>query len=118
MDGLSYFSFHVSRAEEAEGGVETVGVIEAFDVGECISFCLISGVVDAVMNAFSFQSMEEAFYRRIIPAITFPAHGGNDVGGGQVLTIGFSSILNASIRMVHKPSGRDAVVQQPSTARP
>ena len=65
VDGLSYFSFHVSRAEEAVGGVEPVGVIEAFDVGEDISFCLISGVVDAVMNAFSFQSVEEAFYRRI-----------------------------------------------------
>ena len=101
---VSYFSFHVSGAEIAESGMEPVGVIGAFDVGEYISFCRISGVVHAVMNAFSFQSMEEAFHRRSIPTITFPAHGRKDVRGGQVLTIGLSSVLNASIRMVQKPS--------------
>ena len=68
--------------------MEAVGVIEAFDVGEYISFRLISGVVDAVMNAFSFQGVEEAFHGRIIPTIAFPAHGRNDVTGGQGLTIG------------------------------
>ena len=65
MDGLSYFSFHVSGAEIAESGMEPVGVIEAFNVGEYILFRLISVFVRAVMNAFSFQSMEEAFHGRI-----------------------------------------------------
>ena len=88
VDGLSYFSFHVSRAEEAEGVVETVEVIEAFDISKYISPGLISGVIGAVMNAFSFQGVEEAFHGRIIPTIAFPAHGRNDVSGGQVLTIG------------------------------
>ena len=84
MDGLSYLSFHVSRAEEAKGGMETVGVIEAFDVGEYISFCLISGVVEEVMNALCFQSMEEAFHGRMFQAITFSAHGRNDVSNARL----------------------------------
>ena len=57
------------------------------------------------MNAFSFESMEEAFYRRMIPPITFTAQGRNDVSAGEVLMIGRSSVLNPSIRMVQPSCG-------------
>ena len=97
VDGLSYLSFHIGRAEEAESGMKTVGVVEAFDIGEYISFCLLSGVVNAVMNALSFQCVEEAFHWCIIPTIALSTHRGQDVCGSQVLAIGFSRVLNSPI---------------------
>jgi hypothetical protein len=82
--------------------METVGVIEAFDVGEQVAPGLMPGGIDAVVHTLGFESVEEAFHRCIFPAIAFPAHGGKDVGGSEYLAISFGRVLNPTIRMVNK----------------
>ena len=83
-----------------------MGVIRPFKIGEQVSPGLIFCGVNAVMNPFGLQSVEETLHRCIVPAIAFPAHEGGNVRGGQHLAVGFSGILNPSVRMVKKTDCR------------
>ncbi len=60
--------------------MEAVGVVEAFDVDEQASPGLFFGGMDAVMDAFGFERVEEALHRCILPAIAFAAHRRGNVG--------------------------------------
>ena len=50
------------------------GIIEALDVIEHVGFGLVSRVVCLVRRAFGLQRGEEAFHRRVVPAIARAAH--------------------------------------------
>ncbi|SSP03654.1 Uncharacterised protein [Acinetobacter pittii] len=60
-----------------------MGIVEALDVSEQVSPRLVSGGVDAVMNAFGLEGVEEALHRGIVPAVALSAHRRGDAGSGQ-----------------------------------
>ena len=56
--------------------VPAASIVEDFDVIEYIGASEISCFVDALADAFFFQTAEEGFGYRVIPTISAPAHTG------------------------------------------
>jgi hypothetical protein len=63
VERLSYFAFHFSRADRAEGRMDAVGVVEAFYIGQKVSPGLIFGGIDTMVDAFGFKRVKEALHR-------------------------------------------------------
>jgi hypothetical protein len=63
-----------------------------------------SGLVDRASAALSFQRREEVLHRRVVPALTAPAHPEDDVLALQQPLEIVAGVLAALVRMVHQRS--------------
>ena len=66
---LGGFLLHLLRREVTEGRVDTLPIVEAFDVLKQVSFCLLLSCVVFVMNKLSFERVEKTFHGGIVLAI-------------------------------------------------
>jgi hypothetical protein len=75
-------------------------IVEAFDVGEDITFGFFSRRILPVMDEFGFERVEEAFHRGVVIAVGLAAHRDLEAGGLHHLAVVRRGILNASVGMV------------------
>ncbi len=92
MDGLSYFSFHVSRAEEAEGGSGDGGSYRSLRCRRIYLVLLDLWCRRCGDERVQFSKCGRSFLSTHYPSNYLFCSWGNDVGGGQVLTIDFKRI--------------------------
>ena len=59
--------------------METLSVVEDFDVVEDGLFSYLAGWVFFMIDAFGFQGVEKALGNGVVPAVTFTAHALFDV---------------------------------------
>src|ERR1051325_9748863 len=74
--GLRGFCLCLFGGDVADRGVPPLPIVVAFDIGEQVAPRSIAIRVLVLTNELGFQSTEEALHRRIVPAISFAAHGG------------------------------------------
>jgi hypothetical protein len=86
--------------------VQPLTIIVSFDIGEQVSFCFFTREIIAVVNKFDFQRSKAAFHGRVIPAVSFPAHGLNHPGCVDDLPVITGGILAAAIGMVDQTGRR------------
>ena len=77
-------------------------IIEQLKVLENVRLGFFSRFIVLVENPFSFQLAEEAFDRRVIPAVAFAAHAASDVMVLQKLSEGIGRILTAAVAVMQK----------------
>ena len=56
----------------------TPGVVEPLNVVKDICTSFVSGFVPGAKHSFNLQRREEALHRRIVPALSAPAHAAGD----------------------------------------
>lgn len=76
---------NVHGAEIAQGGMLTLPILESLQLFEDLSLGFLPCPKLSVMEEFSPQCRQEAFYNRVVPTITGSAHGGVVIQGGQAL---------------------------------
>jgi hypothetical protein len=79
--------------------VPAASIVEDLDVIENIGASEISCFVDAFADAFFFKAAEEGLGHHVIPAISAPAHAGQQVVGTAEANPVVTAILAALIRM-------------------
>src|SRR3954452_7998085 len=97
--GLCGFPVCLLRSDVADSGVDPPPIVVAFDVREQITPRGLAIGIIALMDQLRFQGAEEAFHRRVIPAICLAAHRLRDGGGLQDLAVVAGGILTATVRM-------------------
>ena len=76
-----------------------LGVVERFDVVEDMTSSMASSGKTFSVDEFKFEGAPEAFHGRVIVAVAFAAHGGNEFGVGQSGAIGTRGVLDAAVGM-------------------
>lgn len=66
--------FELHRTEIPQGGVPPSGIVKALDVIKHVGFRLVSCAVRGPRRALGLQRREEAFHRRVVPAVAGAAH--------------------------------------------
>jgi hypothetical protein len=100
FQSLHFFEIH--GAEITEIRMQPFAVVKHLNVVNDTISGLLPGSAVRAKHSFSFQSSEETFQRRIIPAIAFPAHTANyAVIFKQLLKI-LTAILTAPVRVKKK----------------
>ena len=90
---VKFFECHWAKV--VQRGMFPLTIIEQLKVLENVRLGFFSRFIVLVENPFSFQLAEEAFDRRVIPAVAFAAHAASDVMVLQKLSEGIGRILTA-----------------------
>ena len=91
--------------------MSALAIIECFDVIEDLGASLGAGVKDTAINQFQFESGPEAFHGGVVIAVAPTAHGGDQAGLNEGLTIIATGVLDAAIGMTEQ-LGRRAAMEQ------
>jgi len=91
--GLCGFAVCLLRSDVADSGVDPPPIVVAFDVREQITPRGLAIWVVALMDEFGFQGAEEAFHRRVVPAICLAAHRLDDRVGLQDVAVVAGGVL-------------------------
>src|SRR5271170_4166463 len=89
--------------------VGALAIVEGFDVIEDLSSSLGSGLEGAAVNQFQFEGAPEAFHGGVVIAVAAAAHGGDQAGVGEGLTIMTAGVLDAAIGVEEQVAWRTAV---------
>src|SRR5437762_8710171 len=95
----------------AQCAMSALAVIEGFDVIEDLHASLVAGFEATAIDQLQFEGAPEAFHGGVIIAVASAAHGGDQAGLTQSLTIIAAGVLDATIGM-EKQLGRRATMQQ------
>ena len=106
--GLCGFCLCLLWGDVADCGVDPRTIVLAFDISEQVAPRGIAIAVFAVVDQLGFQSAEEAFRWRIVPAIRLAAHRLGDGGGLQDVAILARGVLAAAIGMMDEACSRAA----------
>ncbi len=90
----------------AERGVATTPIVKHLDVIERIGNGLAARCVTSAMRPLVLQAVEEALGRRIVPAVTFPAHARDHAVLGELLLASVAGVLTAPIRVMDQARPR------------
>src|SRR5258708_24885314 len=82
--GLCGFRLCLLWGDVADGRVDPLTIVVAFDIGEQVAPGGIPIGVFALVDEFGFQRAEEALHRSVIPAVSRAAHRLGDGGGLEV----------------------------------
>ena len=83
--------------------MESLPVIEYFDIIEDIPSCFFAGMVFLMMCELGLQRVKEAFHWGVVPTVAFSAHTRlHPVFPEQFLVL-FTCVLAAAIRMMQEP---------------
>ena len=72
--GLGGHCLCLIGGDVADGRVDPLTIVIAFDVGKQVAPSGIPIEIFAVMDEFGFQRAEEALHRRVVPAVSLSAH--------------------------------------------
>jgi hypothetical protein len=95
----------------ADGGVDPLTIVVAFDIGEQVAPRGVAIGVLAPADKFGFQRAEETLHRRVVPAVSLTAHRLGDGGGPQDIPIVAGGVLAAAdaLLIVKQRSALDLV---------
>ena len=110
--GLRGFRLGLLWGEIADGGMDPLTIVVAFDIGEQVATGGIPIGVFALVNEFGFQGAEETLHRRIVPAIRLAAHRLGDGGGPQDIAVVAGGVLAAAIGMMGETRPRAAALDR------
>jgi len=92
-----------SGRQEAESWLQALPSIEYLDILRNILYCLPPGPVPAMIGQFLLECSPETFHRRIVVAITFPAHRCYEAMPFQNIPEIMGAVLTATVGVVQKP---------------
>jgi len=92
--------------------MSALAIIERFDVIEDLSAGLGAGAKDTAVNKFQFKGGPEAFHGGVVVAVGASAHGGDQAGVGEDLTIITTGVLDAAIGVAEQFGRRGAMEQR------
>ena len=84
--------------------MDALPIVEAFDPVDDIEFGLGARFVANPMDAFNFQSLEEAFDGGVVPAVGSPAHRLNHLVVLDQFSVIGAGVLATPIGMHDQPS--------------
>src|SRR3954452_19768507 len=93
----------LGRAEIAQGRVPPLAIVENLNVLENVSPGFVAGQVVAMIDQLGFQCVEEAFHRRVIPAVSLAASRAADAVPGEPFLVGTGGILGGFKRSSQQP---------------
>ncbi len=97
--------FELHRTEIPQRGVPPPGIVEALDVIEHVGFCLVSCVIQRTRGPLGLQRGEEAFHRRVVPAVAGATHATSQALVRQEPLERLAGVLAASIRVMRHRFG-------------
>lgn len=86
--------------------MKPLAIVISFDVGKQVMPGSIAGWIASLVHELGFQGAEPAFHRRIVEAISLPAHGLDHPGCIEELAVISGSILAATIGVVDEARRR------------
>ena len=86
--------------------MDPLTIVVSFDVGEQVVPCGIPCWITSLVHEFGFDRAKAAFHRRIVEAISLPAHGLDHPGCVEDLAVIGGRILAAAIRMMDEARRR------------
>jgi hypothetical protein len=86
--------------------MKPLAIVVSFNVSEQVMPGSIPSFVASLVHKFGFDRAKAAFHRRIVPAISLPAHGLDHAGCIKDLAVISGGILAAAIRMMNEARRR------------
>jgi len=80
----------------ADGGMDPLTIVVAFDIGEQVASRGIPIGIFALVDEFGFQRAEETLHWCVVPAVSLAAHRRDDSGGQQDILISAGGVLAAA----------------------
>ena len=92
--------FKVHRGLVIERAVEPHPVVKDFDPFKDRRARGGARGKNLMMNQPSFQGAPKTFHQRVVVAVAFAGHAGNNSGLGQSLPVGGTGVLDAAVRVM------------------
>ena len=92
--------------------MEPLAVVKEFDPFKDGGLGFRVGDELAAMDEFAFEAAPEAFHGGIVIAVAGSAHAGDDPGPHELLPVGGTGVLAATIRMMDQPRRWPALLQR------
>src|SRR6266481_2387411 len=89
--------FEVHRRLVLQRAVEPAPVVNGFNVFENHTPQPVLGPVGTLLQSLAFERAPERFHRRVVVAVGFSAHAGDQAAALQLLAVSPTGILDASI---------------------
>jgi hypothetical protein len=84
------------RGDIADGGMDPLTIVVAFDIGEQVASRDLPIEIFALVDKFGFQRAEETLHGCVVPAVSLAAHRRGDSGGLQDFLISAGGVLAAA----------------------
>ncbi len=97
-----------NRRRVGERGVATTPVVKHLDVIEQIGRGRDTGLVARAMHPFVLQAVEEAFCRRVVPAVSLSAHGADHAKLRELVLEDMTCVLTAPVRVMDQTRCRSS----------
>src|SRR3984893_3292525 len=94
-------SFKFERGQIAERAMDSLRVIEGFDIVKEHGLGLGAIFGNAILEALGFKRSKKTFHRRVIVAVSLAAHTGSDAVEVERLAEALGGVLHPAIRMMY-----------------
>jgi len=94
----------LGRGAIADGRVQTLPIVEDFDVFEHGRLRLLAGAEADLVDVLGLERGEEALHGRVIEAVAAAAHGLRDAVPLQHRPVGLGRVLHAAVAVVDQPA--------------
>src|SRR5580765_1642815 len=106
--GLCGFRLCLLGGDVADGGMDPLTIVVAFDIAEQVTPRGSPIGVFTLVDEFGFQRAEEALHGCIVPAISLAAHRLDDGGVRQNIPVVAGGVLAAAVGMMDETRSRGA----------
>src|SRR5215203_1963055 len=96
----------LGRGAIADGRMQTLPIVEDFDVFEHGRLRLLAGAEADLVDVLGLERGEEALHGRVVQAVAAPAHGLRDAVPLQHRAIRLGGVLHAAVAVVDQPAWR------------
>src|SRR3954454_15009215 len=94
----------LGRGAIADGRMQTLPIVEDFDVFEHGRPRLLAGAEAELVDVLRLERGEEALHRRVVQAVAAAAHGLRDAVPLQHRAIRLGGVLHAAVAVVDQPA--------------
>ena len=89
----------------------TLAIVEYLDVFEDVLPGFVSGGRAPMVHELPLERPTETFDPRVVPAVAFAPHAGNEAVLSESVLVARRGLLTAAVRMVHEPRPGSSVHQ-------